>query len=393
MRIQLLVIFGAMLSLWLAGCSVAVPLQAELRTPFVESTVLSSTTPPESASVPTAVQIEPNALPTMTAQPTQTQMPTPAPVPILRQLTDGGCCVQPSWSPDGQRLLYIDRPSPEAPSGLWSVGLEGGAAQFYSDILGIYSTDLQMRAFLQGGQTVVENIPTGERWVIPSGGRAVSFSPDGMWLAWTGGDAGPPFDGAQREIWISHIDGSQARSVAKVTGGGFGGWFPNGRLLVSGRLDAPEGGQIYWAVTLDENKTEAQQRVELGRGNRLRDAAISPDGKYVAYVATFSEDPSQDGLWIVDSFSGEKRRLDLFGAYQWRDEGRLLVIPLELAEPLHRIMQVEASSGQIQAITDPTVTAFKVANGDWSVSPDGRQIVFVSAADRNIWLLSLPDGL
>jgi Tol biopolymer transport system component len=40
---------------------------------------------------------------------------------------------------------------------------------------------------------------------------------------------------------------------------------------------------------------------------------------------------------------------------------------------------------------DPDVTPFKIANGDWAVSPDGRHVTFVENRDRNIWLLTLSD--
>jgi Tol biopolymer transport system component len=318
-------------------------------------------------------------------------LPSPTAAPALHQLTQGSCCVQPFWSPDSQRILYLDHPSPDAPSGLWSVGLDGGAPEFFTDRLGIYSADMQMRAFLVGSQTVVENLATGERWTIPSGGRVVSFSPDGNWLAWTAGQSDPPFDRAQREIWISHSDGSQARNVMTVTGGGFSGWFPDGRLLVSSRLESPESGQVYWAVTLDDSGNNPLETVELGRGNRLRDAEISPDGRWLVYLVTFSEDPALDGIWLADSFTGERRRLDHFGAYRWRNERRLLIIPLDLEAAHHRLIQIEAATGMVDELTDPTITPFKVASGDWSVSPDGTKLIYVSALDRNIWLLSLPE--
>jgi hypothetical protein len=49
-----------------------------------------------------------------------------------------------------------------------------------------------------------------------------------------------------------------------------------------------------------------------------------------------------------------------------------------------------AGCGQVQALTDPAVTPFKVANDDWYISPDGGRVVFISALDRNIWVLDLP---
>jgi Tol biopolymer transport system component len=46
-------------------------------------------------------------------------------------------------------------------------------------------------------------------------------------------------------------------------------------------------------------------------------------------------------------------------------------------------------SGASRPLTDPTVTSLKIANNDWAVSPDGRYVVFVNAADHNLWLLDL----
>ena len=77
--------------------------------------------------------------------------------------------------------------------------------------------------------------------------------------------------------------------------------------------------------------------------------------------------------------------------YKWSDDQRLLIIPLDLSQPAHRLLQVEAASGQLQAVTDPAITPFKIANSDWSVSPDGEMMAFVSADDGNIWVLELPD--
>jgi len=115
--------------------------------------------------------------------PTASPTPTPTPAPTLRQLTSSGCCVEPFWSPDSQRVLFLDKPSPDAPVGFYGVGLQGGAPELFTDQLGVYSPDFSLRAYPESGQTIVERLADGQRWTIPSGGRAVSFSPDGSMLA------------------------------------------------------------------------------------------------------------------------------------------------------------------------------------------------------------------
>ena len=388
--LRLVVVFAAWLLL-LAGCSISSQTQTPLATPPpLADTSIPSPPPTEEIDEPAD---EGAASPTISAEASlpSSMPPSPTPTPILHRLTAGGCCVGPFWAPNGEQILYIDKPAQDLPSGLWGIDLQGSEPQFVTDRLGIYSADMQLRAFLENEATFVENLSTGELWRIPNGGRAISFSPDKAWLAWTAGQTGPPFDTAQREVWISRIDGSEAQLVFSATRAGFGGWFPNDRLLLSGLADEASKQQALWALSLDQQQGEQATLVELGRGNRLREAKISPNGTWVAYLSTFSTDPAQDGLWISDARTGERRRLDIFGGYQWRDDQNLLVVPLDLSQPMHRLLQVEAATGQIQPVTEPGSTSFKIANGDWSVSPGGGEISFVSAEDGNIWLIELPD--
>ena len=376
--------------LFFTGCAFPLAgLPSPTITPLLEMTLAAATHVPASP-IPT----EPVSIPVQGAAasltPVPTALPTATPAPILRQLTSGGCCAQPFWSPDSQQVLFLDKPAAEAPVGFWSVNLAGDAPQLFTDRLGVYSRDLNLRAFPANGLTVVERMADGMRWNIANGGRSVSFSPDGQLLAWVGGASGPPFDTAQRQIWVSQVDGRQARLVATLLGGGLSGWFPDGRLLVNGRLEASEEDQVLWALSLTPGADGKSQMTELGRGQRLRNVSLSPDGTWLAYVVTFSADPAQDGLWLTNTQTLAKQRLGLFGAFRWRDGQRLLVAPLDFSQPVHRLWQVQADTGQAEPLTDPAVTPLRIANGDWSVSPDGRWVIFVSALDYNIWLLALP---
>lgn len=394
MNSQRLAIILVLLLSFLASCS-----QVETPTPAATATLSPSPpptefpilelmiTPDKKETNHDPIEAEPTTQPTV--QPAAS--PTANPAPILQQLTDGGCCSEPFWSPDGQRILYIDHPSPDSPSGLWGVDLQGAEPEFITDKLGIYSPDMQLRATLMNGQTIVEQLASGEQWIIHNGGRAVSFSPDGTWLAWTAGQSDPPFDTARRQVWISHFDGSQARQVFDAIRGGFGGWFPDGRLLVSGLVEASGSEQAYWALNLEQSFEGQPNLVEIGRGGRLRQAKISTDGSWLAFLVSFSQDPAEDGIWLVDTHSGERRRLETFGGYNWRDGQRLLVVPLDLSQPDHQLLQLDADTGQVTALTDPAMTPFKIANGDWSVSPVGDKIAFLSAEDGNFWTLEIPD--
>jgi hypothetical protein len=356
--------------------------------PLPTGIVLDETSAAVNTPTHTPLVLLQTPLATYTPIPSNTPPPstTATPAPVLRRLTTGGCCVEPFFSPDGERILFIDKPNADAPTGLWYTDREANLPQFYTDKLGVFSADLSLRAFPQNGTTIVERLADGTRWTIPNSGRPVSFSPDGTQLAWTGGQSGPPFDTALREIWLSNIDGSQARQLIRLYGGGFAGWLADGNILVSGRVEF-NGSDGLWTVTTDGIAAN------LVESERIRSESISPGGSWVIYQQLFSADPGNNGIFAVKTDGSRRFQIPLFGAYRWRDDSRLLLIPLEMDATDHRVIQINLEDGSQCTITDPLATGFKVANGDWTVSPGGNAIAFVSAEDHNIWMMTIPPNL
>jgi Tol biopolymer transport system component len=133
----------------------------------------------------------------------------------------------------------------------------------------------------------------------------------------------------------------------------------------------------------------------------VRGQGLSPSGGWVVYYVTFDADASKNGLWVVSTDGQQKRQLsaDLFGSYQWRpcaetcspDEDRLVIVPLQIDAPVHRFVELNPATGEVRQLTDPAVTPFKIANGDWRISPDGRYVAYVERNDRNVWVIELPD--
>jgi Tol biopolymer transport system component len=179
------------------------------------------------------------------------------------------------------------------------------------------------------------------------------------------------------------VDGSDTRFVATFIGGGTQAWFPDSsRLLVTSRPSFEIMERSLMVLDLADSSTRP-----LAQAERIGSVRLSPGGSWAAYLVTFAPTPADSGIWLARTDGGDLKRLDLFGAYQWRDDGRLLIIPLEPGRGSHEVWEVDAASGQARPLTNPALTPFQIANGDWSVSPDGSRLVFVNALDRALWLL------
>jgi hypothetical protein len=279
--------------------------------------------------------------------------------------------------------------------GIWGVDATQAepTPELVAERIAYYTADLSFRIELTQESTVVERLDaplasTGTRWEVPAEGQSVSISPGRKRIAWQLRDDDLPFERQTTQVWVANLDGSDPQMVTSVPRGGFGGWVSDDVLLLSGRESLDSQEQVLFTLSLIDG-----HEVELTRGKRLRGGLLSPDGAWLAYFISLDEDPAQNGLWLVRSDGSTRRQVarELFGAYQWRDAQRLLIIPFQPDAANHTIWELDADTGQARQLTDPGVTPFKIANGDWTVSPDGRRVAFVESRDRNIWLLTLPD--
>ena len=305
------------------------------------------------------------------------------------QLTTGGCCVQPYFSPDGRQALFIDKPSPDAPTGLYGVPLDAplSTPQLFSQRLGPFSADMAFTTYLEGRQTIVERLRDGKKWTIRNGGRRVIFSPDNTKIAWTVSQESGNFDVRRSEIWVANIDGTKAKRIGTRYGGGVQSWLSDSaRLVISGK-PTRNGKATLGVLSLANGST-----TDLVEVSRLRSALLSPDGgRLVYFIGQSYDDPSQNGMWLLDvNQPGQPHMLNFFGAYRWCDATRLLYVPLKPGAPGNELWVYDTAGGQQrQLIAADGGSPFKIANGDWDVSPDGRRILFLSARDQNIWLADL----
>jgi len=336
---------------------------------------------------PPPIDLPPISTATPQPIPTVFLTPTPAPfIPTALRLTEPGCCVQPFWSADSRTIQFFDKPESTGILGIYGVSVNRGAARLVSEQVGIPSPDGKYLAFRNDiGQTIVRDISSGDDSVIDNGGLPVYFSPHSQRLAWA--------EAAQISalvtrltIHVASIDGSAASQLITVFNGGISGWLDDDRLLIAGRKEAEATDVTLFSVDVNTN-----EQVNIASEQRMRSVRVAPGGEWILYAVTLDPDnAANDGLWIVSADGAQRYKLAVVGGAQWRDASHLLVIPLEPNAPSHRLWQFDAQTGQAGAITDPAVTSFRVAGGEWAVSPDGKNIVFLNEVDQALWLMPLP---
>jgi hypothetical protein len=145
------------------------------------------------------------------------------------------------------------------------------------------------------------------------------------------------------------------------------------------------------AVTLGTD-TDQDVWTELARVARPQELLLSPQGTFLVFLLSFQAEPERDGLWIVRTDGSEApRRLGFFGSYRWRDDSHLVYVPFAPGAESHAFLEYGVLTERTRLLTDPSYAAFRIANNNWNVSPDGQHIVFLNAIDRNLWLIDLGD--
>lgn len=365
-----------------AAATVAAPVET---VPTAEAVAVTLVAPATATGVAIVVATE---VPAAIVPPAPTV--TVAPAVAFAQLTRGECCVQPIFSAAGDRVLFLDRPSAAQPPGIYGVAVAAPMSEpvLVTERLGPFNRDLSLNVNLINGRTVVEG-PDGQQWPIDNGGRPVSFSPDGTRISWNVSAESGGFDTRRSDVWLANVDGSQPRRVATRYGGGAVAWLRDGRrMLLGGRTNR---GDVKSTLSILDLRDDSVR--DLFSAERWRGVIVAPDDKHLVYFVAQARESGRGGTYVLDlaTEGAQPQRLDFFGAYRWRDATRLFYIPLKVDAPSNELWQYDITTGKSELLIAASETSpFKIGNGDWDVSPDGTQIVFVNARDRNLWLVTLP---
>ena len=229
-----------------------------------------------------------------------------------------------------------------------AVPVEGGATVVAWERPAAFSPDGSLAVEAEGTRVRVTRRVDGESWTIANDGRELRFDSGGGQVAWdvaSKGIAHP--DVREHALWVGEVTGAGARKLATTVGGGLVGWAQGDQALVAtGRIGA--GGQEgIWSIPLD-----GSDPILIHQVLRPRDVLLSPAGGWVAFYAAFTGDPGQNGLWVLRIDGSSISKVTPFGAYRWRDEGHLLLIPLTDAQP-PSLFEVDPAAGRARSAHRP----------------------------------------
>ncbi len=202
----------------------------------------------------------------------------------MRQLTSAaGYEHQPTWSPDGSRILFRAANGVNARPELWVINPDGSGLKNLSAQVDPSMTDMSSPA----------------------------WSPDGSQIAFIGAVNG------QHKVWLMNADGTNLRQLTKDAG--FDSdptWSPDGSTIAFTRWNVanPAFGEDLMIVPL---ATGTPRRIALAGDQRS--PAWSPDGRFIAYSGTVVSGTGTSALYTMrPDGSGSRLRtahMQGFGAF------------------------------------------------------------------------------
>ncbi|HYL09885.1 MAG TPA: S41 family peptidase [Candidatus Acidoferrales bacterium] len=148
------------------------------------------------------------------------------------------------------------------------------------------------------------------------------WSPDGKWIAYVSDQPGSHASGApQDDVWVGDTEGKNVRKLTDAATEKLDlEWAPDSKAL----LYAASDHKLYWL----ELEAAKQRVLAINDAGNISGAAVSPDGKWVAYAK-----PDRDlrsHVYIVSSSGGDEHvlgdaRLFSSSAPRWTPDGKKLV--------------------------------------------------------------------
>lgn len=308
-----------------------------------------------------------------------------------RAITEPGCCSGFSWKEDGSSITFFDRKGDDQ-QGLWALDIATLEETFHSPAPELTSPSGRYRIERteRPNSATLTDLWLDLTWEFSAGGPYLLFSPAEGRVVFSVREPGsPPVWARRASIYVSSIDGSKTRLLTRMFGGPIG-WFPDGdRVLLYGRQTLEESSGI-WIYSLGSGELE-----QIAGGDFLRRVSMSPGGRFVAFVRSFTEDPADSGLWVYETAARTTRRIPMIGSYRWHPsgEGLLVIPPRPGGEGDHTIWWADPANDEIVEVTENGPGNLRIANFEWQLSPDGRRAVYRHADDLSLWVVDFGEAL
>ncbi len=265
-----------------------------------------------------------------------------------RQLTTSGNAYQPSWSPDGQRIAYIQRDTS------------------FSDLLVMPAENGEPLRLTEDGPG--SSVYSYERIYASIWAFYPVWSPDGQSIAFAS-QAGPPSGQPAAEFRISLF------TTPATAGGGRTQLYADNSGHVGRLAYAPDGQSITFAYAPAGEGAPTIYRYTTADGG----AAALPGAPAQSYDPAFAP----DGRWL---------------AFAARAGNRTDVYAMPVSGPSTPLADPEDASGQASAATaGPAVQLTSLGSARApAFSPDGTQLAFLAIGPGgnsfDLWVLDLQPG-
>lgn len=306
---------------------------------------------------------------------------------VFKKISTSGCCSMAWWSPDSQSVRIFFGEDGQVAN---AYGIDVASAtmariddttpastSLNGDVTLRWLTD---RAELRrGSDSKVFQVPTNGTWP--------AFSPNAKRLLWQRFPSDPVPGNAPplTEVWVSDLDGNN-RGIITIQSGGSVYWLDDDRIL----LVAREGQTLFSKMSIYDLRDKST--TALFRAENMRGISVAPGGKQLLFYRIFQKNPDDNGIFMLETRKdATPSKLPFFGAWRWRDSQHLLYIPYQLSNSM-TLVEYDLVKGESRNITEPTKQPFRIMNDDWSVSPDGKQVLYWDDADHSLWVIMLPTG-
>jgi len=319
------------------------------------------------------------------------------------QLTkDGQQNLQPSWSPDGQRIAYISKTR----GGIWIVSALGGVPKQLTEVGArpVWSPDGSMIAFQSGEMSEVfvsRTLPPSTIWIIPSQGGAArqvtkagnpagghaspSWSPDGKRIVFESSDF------IFSSVWSIASEGGEPTKI--VLRGNAPIYAPDGKHVYFLNFHGNSGLSIIQVSPSGEPVGDAVSVLPSGSGTSVANASISADGQKIIYNAI----RISSNLWTVplDSASGNAKPPAPFTSdtsqrnnlVRFSPDGRKVALNRWRPGTSADIWIADADGKNLTQLTNNPATD---SQASWF--PEGDKLAFISDRNNNhmmVWTISL----